>query len=1093
MTIHKMKSVTILLSVTLLLLIVSCSGTPLYNFDLNDPNNKVLLKQTNRPNQPHFKINAFPGTTDTTYRGELYPDLDSNPNIIKHVLIPSHYVFSQYEPAMWNPPIASSYNPTENEFLVIPAGKTFVYSDVTQQKSSFLFLVHGTFTIDQTKNFTVYLSRMVLMPGSVFNATTSPNQNVTFSFYQHGNAGRYPWDATNNGQVLCLGCTFIIKGSDPRPSVYGSTYTPYYNTSPRPYKGFTKNWEMFPTGKSVFQYNGPYLIYPDNLEHNSETVSVLGQDTAGPYFNDNQFKNGHLMVTTQHFNLGFTAWQSYGSFVLTGPCTVSIENAVFHGMGFTSSAYGIDNTVVDSTYKVTYHGWTPAFRHPITLIDVSNPVLIKNNAFLSTSYYIGSVALAHIYVRRSFGEISYNGFVTGKNLNTTGIIFGYGTEQFNVSGNGFLSSYDDTRGPVPELPWPIVGVNNHAIYSVSPFIDLNNNYFDGRFVGGAVVLRPLQDRAAKTGLAQDTLVGIYDGIINPNDNYINNAQWQLMLSNINHNWFFRESEFRIIYSAMPQLKVKFNNCRFIRYQHSLKIPPTNPNVDLEFFESDFKMSMTPLEPTILNCLSMKKFYHTDLIYFNSTSFLGNYNGFTIINAPISRSANLFARQYTTQPTVAFHTKFLGFHNLTMAFGFSTEFTLDLWADEIYFMAANLSRVTDVKDNEIGYSQKLAKSPFWVRNVAVLPVGDAATTTTFNIQNIESSFYDYYMMTNYSVTVNGERKFSQGLVFVDHADVLQQFAISKVRQSQYESIEMERNGRTQLILNTQAEFYQDTGGYFATTFEKAFDSQSFYLGISFAPVNSPTELKRSLSVFGNQWTKCHWLAQQMCRTTGLLSKQAVAPASITNLDSSLATTNADEIEMLSNYLLIDKTNPLTPVYSTVKVNLPYGYYRIFLYVYNDDTTYNSPVTPLPVYTVKVNGKYDTVYSRFIPPVGKYQKLGPYYWNNYEANADLEILWAVETTAEVKLSGIEIFSGKVPYPIPIDPIPTETPTQTPTPTPTNGANVPTTTSPATTTSGQETTSSPTVAPGSNISMATTLYQINSSFGLISLIVVFLISLL
>jgi len=63
--------------------------------------------------------------------------------------------FSQYEPAMWNPPIASSYNPTENEFLVIPAGKTFVYSDVTQQKSSFLFLVHGTFTIDQTKKISL--------------------------------------------------------------------------------------------------------------------------------------------------------------------------------------------------------------------------------------------------------------------------------------------------------------------------------------------------------------------------------------------------------------------------------------------------------------------------------------------------------------------------------------------------------------------------------------------------------------------------------------------------------------------------------------------------------------------------------------------------------------------------------------------------------------------------------------------------------------------------------------------------------------------------------------------------------------------------
>ncbi|KAM9999894.1 hypothetical protein ACTFIZ_008342 [Dictyostelium cf. discoideum] len=251
-------------------------------------------------------------------------------------------------------------------------------------------------------------------------------------------------------------------------------------------------------------------------------------------------------------------------------------------------------------------------------------------------------------------------------------------------------------------------------------------------------------------------------------------------------------------------------------------------------------------------------------------------------------------------------------------------------------------------------------------------------------------------------------------------------------------------------------------YNEVVFPKSNDSTAihFYLGIDLTSDISSSAT--ALSIFGNSWTKCGWVST-ICKTTGKFSKVSPTPSTVTESVTGAVRSIADEVSMLTSYLANDVT---LGIKSSVNITLPSGSsFKFFIYSYNSDYTGANIVNSLPLFTIKINGKYQEPYSRPSSTYQQYKKYGPFFYNTDSTDSKLIIEWASDNIKySIPICGIEIFSNS------------SSPLNIPTPTPSSGGAVETSSKTTTTTSGStETNYDESLSVASSILSSKTIFNL------------------
>ncbi|KAM9963151.1 hypothetical protein ACTFIW_006374 [Dictyostelium discoideum] len=978
-----MKSLLFIFSLIFILLIISTkksNGQSLYSFDFSSA--RVTIS-----GQPHFNVNYYPGSTNTNYKGDFYPDLETNTNVKKYSFTGNSTLSSTTNyrtTGFLTPAIDRIDNPIStmitdlNSVLIVPAGITIT---VNSPNSIPTLLVKGRLILNPTFNSKLVCQKVIIFPGGVVESIPASTSNHSIVINGFDPTDYPSWDPLKTSSFISLGGSVTLRGFDTSSMWTGvnNSFTSYGGT-------FLKSFSYPTSNQPVYKLVSPLLQTAVNFNPNYTLSNYYtGLSSASGIYHSRDGANyggaGYILMRPFLKNL-FVSGVYSSSMVFTLDSSVNIENTVFSDIGHTTSS-PLDDYTLDSTYTITHVGTNPPDRYPITILHNKLAVNIQNNMFIPLNDYTSQQSLtprAYIGIKRSFGTISGNAFVLSYGI--SGISLLYGTEQFTISFNAFISVYTDKSTP-SSRSYPDIDYINGGIITTTPYSTYEGNAFEGKFKGGAFQVIPIQSRSSIAGLTTDILLGTYSTLTQDNtQDYKSNNLWNSVV--FKNHFLAGEAEFRVSYTSQPPIKINFLGGWFIGQRASTTLGSTfTPNIEL-FYDS----------PYIANTLSIN-----DKVYiFETDTHTGTYNSVSIKNAISISNYKFFAQSFKCKYISIVDSKFSHFSNTS---DFLKKYTNQLYLSNVNGTKTNL-------DNTISYF-----FPLFNFGASILSANQINFTFIPNFDFLDSNGQSMSYIVNdvYQTTV-------------PHLSLSpSEYTINKTFTSNVVTLPSS-NGKYTVMVSAKSynallsPSYSEAGSYYANTYIADSVCNSFYLGIDLTPDVEVT--RRALSIFSNSWTKCGWVnSLGKCTTTGLFSKiTTTTPSSIT--DGTTPVTSTDSISMLTTYLSNDVINSIP---STINITLPgNSQYKFYLYTYNPSFTGNSIFTSLPLYTIKVDGAYQEPFTRNTPQYQYYQKLGPFFWNNDQSTDKvLNIQWASDNSKfAIPISGIEIYSSiTTPFAIPIDP--------------------------------------------------------------------------
>ncbi|KAM9983586.1 hypothetical protein ACTFIY_000324 [Dictyostelium cf. discoideum] len=946
-----------------LLLLFNCCNSQVSVGELYNDDEIDKKYPDGQDNFQHFKVNYFPTSTNSNYTGEKFRSLENS------------YTIKPCRLAQSCTLIGASVKIEDCQFFgLAPTGRTpysiivplsFTLTIAGSIKNIPILIVEGRLILHPNYNVTLSFYKMQITPRGTFESAPNQGVNHTIIVEKTLNSLTSTWDREDIPSILSLGGNVTIRGFDS-----SSTWTGYNRTNQTT---FIRSFPFTNNGLPIIKLGGirnPVGIEQYNL-NNYYTNMFKDVYTDKYAFDSMQTPNtGHVLVNPYNKNVWIRGIDAC-SMVFTGSSTVNIKNSVFYDFGHTTSS------PLDESYN------SPN-RYPITIYHNKKSVNIENNCFLPSinSPQQSLTPRSFIGAVRSFGNIIGNSFVLSESssgMAMSGISLLYGTEQFNISYNSFISIYSSTTAVPSNRQYPDnINYINSGIISTSPYSFYESNVFEGRFKGGAIHIIPLQSRSTIAGLNIDKLLGIYNGYEQSNLNdKVSNSIWNKVI--FKDNVFFGESEFRVTYpmSLQPPIKINFLRGWYINQRPSKILPPNEANVDYSY-DSSFIGDITKIYFTEANTLS------------------GKCNSVSLKNVDLSFSYAFFSESFRCNYISIIDSKF---SQQTKDYDDSVSFIKKL-SNQRYLSNVNGTKASFL-DAVTGLLPFYQLSP---KSIIDQPLTQNNFTFTF-IPNSEAILGS----TNQSIETIVDDVFQNGTFLI--------FPGSST-QSKFVQLPESANGPYTVVLSSKVNYNDgtnySTGSYFAGTYVVNNNANNFYLGIDLsAPPIDDQSTSRALSIFGKQWTKCNWIQSlNKCTTTGKFS-----PSSRMTIIGEEITEN-DEISMITSYLGNDETNNIP---STLNISLAGPHqYKFYLYSYNSDWT-DSIINPIPSFTIKINGKYQEPITRSAPSYLAYKKYGPFYWNNINSTEQvLSIAWATDNIKySIPLSGIEIYSSiQTPFSIPIN---------------------------------------------------------------------------
>ncbi|KAM9987486.1 hypothetical protein ACTFIZ_005208 [Dictyostelium cf. discoideum] len=963
------------------------SSGPLYNVNINN----IIYDQFGTES---YNINYYPTSTNLSYTGENFYSLDKNRVKAAKVTLTSDcilngntasitdciYTITSQQSGSDNvpnifPPSDSLLLVKGNVTLVVPSGITLTISGSPNTIPA--LVIKGRLLLDPNNNTTFSFYKMQILPNGIFESTPINSKNHTIIATQIINENTAQWDRNDIPSILSIDGNVTIRGFDS-----SSTWTGY---DPKNGTTFMRSFPFTYDKLPIIKLGGLKDVKgTEQYKLNSFYTNMIMENTNNKYAFDQTSGTDTGFILINHYNKN--VWiKGIGkcSMVFTGSSTVDIKNSVFYDFGHTTSLPLDENNNIPN-------------RYPITLYHNKKSVNIENNCFLG-AIHIGTpqqslTPRSFIGAIRSFGNIIGNSFVLKESLDglsMSGISLLYGTEQFNVNYNSFISFYTSTSSILPRGQYPDnINYINSGIISTSPYSFFESNIFEGRFKGGSFNIIPLQSRSTIASLNSDKLIGIYNGFEQSNINdKVSNTIWNKVV--FKDNVFFGESEFRVTYpmSIQPPIKINFLRGWHINQRPSVVLPPNEANVDFTYDSSLVQFDLNPIN---------KNFGETN-------NLKGKCNSVSIKNSNFSSSYIFFSESFKCNYISIVDSKFT--HMIHV--GNSTVTFIKRFANQIYLSNVNGTRIHRLS----GLYGRLY--PFF--QLSPMSIIDPPLT--------QNSINFTFIPNSESPTIN-RPSILETIIDEDFQNNSNIDPIGNQIHSKFIQFQQNANGPYTVVLSSKPIFpnitgYEklDVGPYFAGTYIVDNSANNFYLGIDLSPPPPPPPISsppRSLSIFGKQWTKCSWIQTlNKCTTTGVFTPNS----SMTFIPSEI--TENDEISMITSYLGNDITNNIP---STVNISLAGPHqYKFYLYSYNSDWT-DSIVNPIPSFSIKINDKYQEPITRSAPTYLTYKKYGPFYWNNLNSTEQiLSIKWANENIKySIPLSGIEIFSSiQTSFQIPISP--------------------------------------------------------------------------
>ncbi|KAM9990838.1 hypothetical protein ACTFIY_006882 [Dictyostelium cf. discoideum] len=944
----------------------------IYTFDWSSP-------RVNINGHSHFKVDYYPGTTNANYKGDFFPDVESNPKVKKYYFTADCTIGPNTDfsiPGFITPALNRTENPLSqitnyNSVLIVPYGITVTISGDIQPILT--LLVKGKVVLKSTVKTNYWAGKTIIFPTGVFeSAPTSLDFNHTITFFSPTYWSVPEWDPLQTSTFISLGgnVTLIGLNSDSMWTGRNSSYTSYGGT-------FLNTPFPFTTAKQpVFKMGGSRDSYGNIGYVMNNYYTSFSPSTGQNFLEDTTFAGaGYILMRPFTKNL-FITGVSNSSMVFTLNSTVNIQNSVIFDVGHTSPEL-LDDNIISSAYSVTYKGKNIPDRYPITLLHNKVAVNINNNMFMPRNDYsrsaLSTVPRAYIGAKRSFGDITGNAFALQNS--SSGIALLYGTEQFNIKLNSFISLYTDTSSVSTYRSYPDIDYLNGGIVTTSPYSNYEKNAFEGNFKGGAIQIIPIQGRTSIAGLSTDILFGSYEGLSQDNTaDYKVNSIWNNVV--YKENFFAGEAEFRVRYplTAQPPLKINLSNGWFIGQKVSSYLPPNQANIELSY-----------TTPYIASTLSINDKSGNPT---NASTHNGKYNAISIVDSTSIASYAFFFDSFTCD--------YISIKDSVFSHFYSSPNFLKKFTNQLYLSNVN--------------GTKLARS-YFIQNFFpffnLSPTNKILSGNQMLLEFIPNFDYPYSNGQSVSYSVNdaiqGTDTFSTSNLVVNSSMVNKtiNFPLANGPYSVFISAKQFLGGTS----------FSDCGPYFAHTYLIDSNVPNFYLGIDLSDITESTS--RALSIFDKQWTKCGWVSG-ICSTTGSKTRVSPTPSTVTESDGIIRSA-VDEVTMLTSYVMNDVT---LGIKSSVSITLTANkLYKFFIYSYNPTFT-GTIVDPLPLITIKVNGKYQEPYSRFTPQYQKYQKFGPFYFNSNSTSFVLQIEWASNNLKyPIPISGIEIYSNiATPYGIP-----------------------------------------------------------------------------
>ncbi|KAM9961401.1 hypothetical protein ACTFIR_004246 [Dictyostelium discoideum] len=961
------------------------SNEELYNFNLTN-----IIHDSE--GSEFYNINYFPTSTNSNYTGDNFYSLDKNLLKVTKVTLLNdcvlhgqtasitdcNYKITSQQSGVQNYaeyilPSNSSLLVKGNVTIYLPVGRTLTISG--SPKIIPVLVVKGRLLLDPNNDTKFTFYKMQILPNGIFESTPNQTYNHTIVVQKIIDANTAQWDREDIPSILSICGNVTIRGFDS-----SSTWTGYDNTNQTT---FIRSFPFTNDGLPIIKLGGLRdIIATEQYKLDSYYTNMV---------KDFQNENKYARDPNTHGDTGFILINPYNknvwikgigscSMVFTGSSTVDIQNSVFYDFGHTTSL------------PLDKNNNTPN-RYPITLYHNKKSVNIENNCFLAAIHpgtpqqsltprsFIGAV--------RSFGNIIGNSFVLSESstgLSMSGISLLYGTEQFNISYNSFISIYSNTTAVPSNRQYPDnIDYINSGIISTSPYSFYEANIFEGRFKGGSIHIIPLQSRSTIAGLNSDKLLGIYNGYQQSNLNdKVPNSIWNKVI--FKDNVFFGESEFRVTYpmSLQPPIKINFLRGWYINQRPSVTLPPNEANVDYSYDSSLVQFGLYTIR---------RNFAETN-------NLSGKCNSVSLKNANFSSSYKFFSDSFKCNYISIVDSEFTQMIHV----GNSTVTFIKRFANQVYLSNLNGTRIHRLSSKFGRIYPFYQLSPMSIINP---PLTQNSLNFTF-IPNFDSPVTNRTLLLETII----DDEILQNSSNIDPLD--------NPIHSKFIQLPQNANGPYTVVLSTKPIFpntsgYESyaVGSYFAGTYIVDNSANYFYLGIDLSPtiVGDEPQPPRALSIFGKQWSKCNWIQSlNKCTTTGKFSPNS----SMTFIPSEI--TENDEISMITSYLGNDVTNGIP---STLNISLAGPHqYKFYLYSYNSDWT-DSIVNPIPSFTIKINGKYQEPITRSAPSYLTYKKYGPFYWNNINSTEQvLSIDWATDNIKySIPLSGIEIYSSiQTPFSIP-----------------------------------------------------------------------------
>ncbi|KAM9958167.1 hypothetical protein ACTFIW_013147 [Dictyostelium discoideum] len=940
----------------------------LYTFDWSSP-------RVNINGHPHFKVNYYPGTTNTNYRGDFFPDVESNPNIKKYYFTGNCEINSNTDyttPGLltpilnFKPAISTNYSVA----LVVPYGITVTVTGLVQPILT--LLIKGKVVLEPNTKTQYYVGKTIIYPTGVLESAPTSNSNHSINFYSPVYWDIPVWDPLQTPTLISLGgnVTFIGLNSDSMWTGRNSSFSSYGGTflnTPFPYT--TANQPIFKMGGTRDTLGN--INYVMNNYYTSFSPS-----TSQNFLEESSFGGAGYIVMRPFTKNLYISGALNCSMLFTLNSTVNIQNSVFLDIGHTSPEI-LDDNVIDSSFSVTYYGNNLPDRYPVTLLHNKVAVNINNNMFMPRDDFsrksLSTVPRAYIGAKRSFGNIIGNSFALQNS--SSGIALLYGTEQFNIKLNSFISLYTDTSSASTYRSYPDIDYLNGGIVTTSPYSIYEKNAFEGNFKGGAIQILPIQSRTSIAGLSTDILLGSYAGLSQDNTaDYKVNSIWNNVV--YKENFFAGEAEFRVRYpfTAQPPLKINLSKGWFIGQKVSSNLPANQANIELSY-----------TTPYIASTLSINDKYASPM---NASTHNGKYNAMSIVDSTSIATYAFFFDSFTCD--------YISIKDSVFSHFYTSPNFLKKFTNQLYFSNVNGTKLARIYSIQNFF-------PFFNLSPTTNELPGNQMLLKF-IPNFDYS-YSNGQAVSYSVNeaIQSTDTFSTSNLVVNSSMVNKtiNFPLANGPYTVFISAKQSLGGTT----------YSDCGPYFAQTYVIDSNVPNFYLGIDLSDITESTS--RALSIFGKQWTKCGWISG-ICSTTGSKTRVSPTPSTVIESDSTIRSA-VDEVTMLTSYVMNDVT---LGIKSSVSVTLTANkLYKFFIYSYNPTFT-GTMVDPLPLITIKVNGKYQEPYSRLTPQYQKYQKFGPFYFNSNSTSFVLQIEWASDNLKyAIPISGIEIYSNiATPYGIP-----------------------------------------------------------------------------